>query len=322
MKPGIFHKIILSGILILSGGCLSAQILKKPDPNLVVDRSKGILVITPCISGSFSLNNYLLTEISANDTIYIFNVNPGDYSVKFTTDTGSIISDLSLEKGKFKAVKPCHDSISVQTLKFSKDPAVQNMTGNTIRVRRSYFYNITQFALFNLYFGDDPSFSFFQSFTTINGYQVTPGFCAGLGVAYNYYPFEKMTPWDVEISDVRLNFLPVFFDIRAHLHPKSRTVTPFFKFDIGYNILLKKSPLEPLYPDYDSYEMNKGGIYLSPGFGLRIFINDLVQINTSLEYSFEKSSFYFYSIYQEQPQTRYNKFNFIKLTLGVSFQYK
>jgi hypothetical protein len=186
---------------------------------------------------------------------------------------------------------------------------------------RHSFYNITQFALFNFYLdvdGGEQSTSFFQSFTIINGYQVAPGFCTGLGVAYNYYPFEKMTPYDIEIENVRLNFLPVFLDVRAHLPPKGEHVSPFFKFDIGYNILLYKSPIENQFPEGDTYVMNKGGIYVSPGFGLRIFINDLVQIMATFEYSFEKSSFYVNNPYY----MRENNFSFLKISLGVGFQYK
>ena len=68
--------------------------------------------------------------------------------------------------------------------------------------------------------------------------------------------------------------------------------------------------------------MNKGGIYFSPGFGFRIFISDLVQIITAVEYSYEKSSFKLESPDYGQSNTVENKLSFLKLSLGVAFQYK
>ncbi len=324
MRPGVIHKILLSGIMILVGEFISGQILKSPDRKLVVDRSKSILAITPCSSGSFYMNDYYLTDISRNDTVYIYNLKPGNYSVKFVSDTSTFKSGMTIGPGKIQSISPCPDSVSFFPVDLKWSSTFRKMTGQTIspnRVRRNSFYNITQFALFNFYLdvdGGEPNTSFFQSFTIINGYQVAPGFCTGLGVSYNYYPFEKMAPWDMEIKNVRLYFLPVFLDVRAHLRPKGEHVSPFFKFGIGYNILLYKNPFEASYPGGDIYVMNKGGIYISPGFGMRIFINDLVQIITTFEYSFEKSSFYVNTPYY----TRENNLSFLKISLGVGFQYK
>jgi len=328
MKRGIIHKILLCGIMILFAENISAQILKDPDPKLVVDREKAILIINPCIKGSLFLNDFLMTDIPANDTAFIFNVKPGEYLIKFITDSLTYKGEMTLEKGKIQTIIPCHDSISLPANNISWNGTFRKMTGQTIhlnRVRRSSFYNITQFALFNFYLdrdGGNASTTYFQSFTIINGYQVAPGFCTGIGVSYNYYPFDIMTSWEVEIENVRLNFLPIFLDVRAHLPPKGKNISPFFKFNIGYNLLLYKPPLEELNPGGDTFVMNKGGIYISPGFGLRIFINDLVQIVTTLEYSFEKSSFYVNNPYQAEPYTRENNFSFLKISLGVGFQYK
>jgi len=326
MKPCIIHKIILCAIAILSVEIVAAQILKKPDPGLIIDRSKSILIITPCISGSFHLNDYYLTDISSNDTVYIGNMKSGDYSVKFITDQGTYQRGLSLEKGKVQEIIPCNDSIYLPKDKLYQDETLSKMTGNKYYFpRRAYFYHVTQIAFLNFNVtGSEHPFSYFRSITTINGYQFVPGFCAGLGVSYNFYPLEGLDDdenyYYVDIEKGNFQFLPVFVDVRAHLSSASGRVTPFFKFDLGYNFLLKKSHFHNK-NQYDnvSFTMKKGGIYISPGFGLRIFINNLVQITPSIEYSFEKSSYF---VNNDRYQVNYNKFNFIKLSLGVSFQYK
>jgi len=326
MKPSIFYRIILFAIVMLSAESIAAQILKNPDPGLIIDRSKSILVISPCTSGSFYLNEFYLTDISANDTVYIGNVNAGDYSVKFITIQGTCQRDLSLEKGKIREIIPCNDSIYLLTDKLNEDETLSKMTGNKYySPQRSYFYNITQIAFLNLNVtGSEHPISFFRSITTINGYQFSPSFCLGLGISYNFYPLDGLNDFGnyyyVNIEEGNFQFLPVFFDFRAHLPSASSRIAPFFKFDLGYNFLLKKSQFYNTDPyNIVSFTMDKGGIYFSPGFGLRIFINDLVQITPSIEYSFEKSSFY---INNDPYQVYYNKFNFLKLSLGVSFQYK
>jgi hypothetical protein len=327
MKPGIFHQIILTLLAFLFSLVIMGQIVKKPGTEIVAERTMAILAINPCIGGSFYLNDYLMTDIPANDTVYIYNLKKGGYNVKFITDTNPYSGYMIFRNGIVNAIRLCNDSISSPKKFMSWDQAVRGMSGKKIasaRVKQASFYNITQFALFNFLVGGggDPSTSFFQSFTIINGYQVIPALCAGIGISYNYYPFEKMTTYGVEIQNARLNCLPVFADIRAHLPPRSKSITAFFKFGIGYNFLLKKTTYESVYIDNTTtYVANKGGIYISPGFGLRIFISDLVQIIPSLEYSFEKSSYTVSPVMQE-PYTKNNNFSFLKINLGVGFQYK
>ena len=321
MQLGFLYKFIICGLIILSAEYISAQILNRLDPDLIIDRSKGILVITPCASGSVFLNNYYLTKISAKDSVYFFNMNPGNYVVKFTSDSTSYIRNILIEKDKVLTIDPCLDPATYWN-SAGWDTVAGKMTGKTYySVKRAHFYNITQFAIFNFLIDDvDPQVSFFRSITTINGYQVTPGFCIGLGVSYNFYPYKSAISYEY-IEEGNYQFLPVFLDIRAHLPQNPRRVAPFFKFDIGYNFLLEKSFINGyLYgPDY---EMNKGGIYFSPGFGLRIFITSLVQVTASIEYSYERSELF---VIYDQTQERYpssNKFNLLKISLGVSFQYK
>jgi len=328
MNQGIIYKILLVGFIFLQVHFISGQIVKTPDPNLTIDNTKGILAIFPCLPGSLFLNDYYLTEVPADDTVYINDLAPGTYNLRFQTPERTFKQVITMKHGKVTPVNPCLDSVIVTTAAFSRDIAFISITGKKhFSLKKGYFYNITQFAFLNVNFngGEDPTVKFFQNITTINGFQVTPGFCAGIGVSYSVYQAHIHNEYGYLITDdENLHFLPLFLDLRAHLPSKGR-VFPFFKFDIGGNIPLKKTEIHyQNYYDDMTYVMEKGGIYISPGFGLRILINDLIQITASLEYSLEKSAFNVY--YDDKPNVPPYKdeqnSNFFKICLGVGFQYR
>jgi hypothetical protein len=326
MNQGILNKILLVGFIFLQVHFISGQIVKTPDPNLTIDNTKGILAIFPCLAGSLFLNDYYLTEVPANDTVYIKDLAPGTYNLKFKTAEMTFKQVITMKHGKVTPVNPCLDSVIMTTATFNRDIATSNITGKKhFSLKTGYFYNITQFAFLNVDMNGgayDPT-SFFNTFTTINGYQVAPGFCTGIGVSYSFYK-AYIDDFYGMAQEATLHYLPVFLDIRAHLPPKGR-VFPFFKFDIGGNIILKKTEMH--YQNYDddmTYVMERGGIYISPGFGLRILVNDLIQITASLEYSHEKSAYNVY--YDDKPlvppyQVDRNS-NYFKICLGVGFQYR
>ena len=325
MKPGFIYQFILFGILILSADSISAQILKNTDRNILMSRSKSILVVKPCTNGAFYLNDFYLTDISANDTVYIYNIVSGYYTAKFATDSSSVSCDLAFKKGKVLAITPCNDSISLLKDKLYWGETKSVMQGRRdFRPRRAHFYNITQVGsiTWNL---KSPENGVFPSITTINGYQFAPGFCLGLGISYNNYPFNFLADYnnyyfEGDLEDGKVHFLPVYLDLRMYFPPYSGRVARFLKIDLGANILLKESQIHATDPTYNlAVTMGKGGIYFSPGIGLRIVINELVQITPLFEYSIEQSGYY----NNYDKNTIYEiDFSSLKLSLGVSFQYK
>jgi hypothetical protein len=210
------------------------------------------------------------------------------------------------------------------------DETISKMTGHKYyKPRGKYFFNVTQIALINLN-ASSGDFSYFSSFTCINGYQVVPAFAIGLGVTFNNYSKDFLDIhtnyyyyhyyYSSSLENGHVHYLPVYLDLRVHPPSRSRLASPFIKFDIGYNILLQRIQFHAVDPTYNySLTMDKGGIYLSPGLGLRIFVNRLVQIYTSVEYSFEKSGYYF-GTYENEVYDK--KFHSLKFNLGVGFQYK
>jgi hypothetical protein len=325
MKPGFIYQFILCGILILTTDLISAQILENTDRDILMSRSKSILIVRPCANGAFYLNDFYLTDISANDTVYIYNIVPGHYTVMFATDSSSASGDLAFGNGKVLAIKPCNDSINLLKDKLYWGETKSVMQGRRdFRPRRAHFYNITQVGsiTWNLKSHEN---SVLPSITTINGYQFAPGFCLGLGISYNNYPFDFLVFYnnnyfEKDLEDGNVHFLPVYLDLRMYFPPYSAKVAPFLKIDLGANILLKESQFHAADPTYNvAVTMEKGGVFFSPGIGLRIVINELVQITPLFEYSFENSGYYY----------NYDKYTIskiglssLKLSLGVSFQYK
>ena len=117
--------------------------------------------------------------------------------------------------------------------------------------------------------------------------------------------------------------MPLFLDLRFHFPPsKSGKTHPFLKFDIGYNFPLKLSEINSYSSYYDAaLKIKKGGVYLSPGFGYRIFLNKLVQITASFEYALMNVK-YNYSYNNNSSYYDSKIYNSLKICLGVGFQYK
>lgn len=283
----------------------AAQIITEPDPSIRFDKSKGIIILYPSTEGSFYLNDYYLTELKAHDTVYLVNVTPRNYTVRFACSASSHEQKFKVDKRNVVEIILETDSLSVRSSVSEWDNAANRFAGKTVYYgKKGCFYNITHVSIFSL--GNLEPYhkvSAFNSLTTINGFSVEPGFCIGMGITYNNYDISS------DLKDI--SFLPVFLDIRSHFHHKR--VAPFIKMDIGYNFLLSGKG------DTDWHgTLEKGGLFLSPGLGLRIFINDHIQITTSIEYSLEKV---LYS-YQGTQYTYQNNLKFLKINLGIGFQKK
>jgi hypothetical protein len=304
-----------------------SQIYLKPDPDAKFDRSKGVLIIHSSDGGSFSLNDHLLLKLKANDTAYIINITQGRYQARLITSIDTLMNLINITGGNVFEVRDGKDSLLVKKSINIYEDIANAILGKTVYFfRNGSFYNITQISFYSWYPGNyenAPDGFWFRSFTTINGIQAAPGFCAGVGISYDFYPVYLLGYPLSKSNDENLQFMPLFLDLRFHFPPsKSGKTFPFIKYDIGYNFPLKLSEINSISNYYDeSITIKKGGIYLSPGFGYRIFLNKLVQITASFEYALMNVKFY--NSYNYNPSDYYSKYyNSLKICLGVGFQYK
>ena len=324
-NSGILKKILVFVFAVVLNYLTSAQIVRHPGPDMQSDLDKATLVIIPCSPGAFFMNDKYMTELGRDDTVYFFNLKPGTYNIKLQADTLSYNQVVFLESKDVRNIDPCSDSLQELMLSGTqanelKKPTYKNY--NTLKKRS--FYNATQLSLLNINMMSGKA-HFFQTFTTVFGYQLVPAFCTGIGINYSFCPFNELgLGYNLQSDDVTLHFLPLYFDLRTHLPPsRSGKLYPYFKFDIGYNFLLNPGNYFFSNTGETLYTIKKGGIYISPGFGLRVFISDLFQVTMSVEYSFERSIINVYSLYNpyyysEHPQQ--NRMNFFKICLGIAFQ--
>ena len=322
--------------ILIIGQSTQGQILTKPDPAARFDRSKGMIVLHSSIMGSFFLDDHLLAKLKGNDTVYIINLAGGVYAAKLVGEERTLTNEFTLTWGKVLEVDALKDTLMIMKSPFLYEDVAEKAQGKTVfYLRNLSYFNITQTSFYTWYLSgiaDDAVVenNWFRTFTSINGFQVTPGFCAGIGISYtnhNVVPNYNGFSFDV-LKNV--SFLPVYLDIRTHF--SGRRVAPFIKFDIGYNILLTDKSITKSYTYTVWYEnitktaefrMSGGGVYLSPGIGLRIGVNKLIQIVISAEYVFEKSTAI--QTWQGSPpairqESFEQKMMSFKLNVGIGFQ--
>jgi len=306
------HKWFLKGcigLLILFWHPSGAQYITEPDPSVRFDKKKGLIVLYSNTDGSFFLNYHFLTELKENDTIYLANMVPGNYSARFIS--AGTTKELMLDVNALELTELTFggDSISMSAgSKYELYDRANRIHGKKFYYgRKGCFYNDTHVALYS--FGTETSDDgAFNSWTTINGYIIVPGFCIGLGIAYHHLNDQYLGyNYDYYVNVYQdVSYIPVFLDIRSYFSP--RKVTPFLKLDLGHNFLVSgKDESDYIYVD-------KGKVFISPGIGLKIYCSDLVQISTAFEYSFEQ--FTVHNTYS----TRNISNNYLKFTLGIGFQ--
>ncbi|HNS16992.1 MAG TPA: hypothetical protein PKH94_08980 [Bacteroidales bacterium] len=280
----------------------SAQVITQPDPTLRFDRTKGIIVLYPSMDGKFYLNFSYLTDLKANDTIFLVNAAPGNYHARFDWSVGSNTQQFTVNKRNVVEMILSPDSLVVRSNAQDWYTVANRAAGKLILsdLKECLYWN-THLAFFTL--GDldpYPKAGTFNSFTTILGYSVSKGFGLGAGISYNNY--------DISTELQNISMLPVFIDIRSHF--SARKTAPFFKIDIGYTVLLSGEGL--------TYKggptLDRGGIYFSPGLGLRIALTDKLQFNASIEYSMEKVHYT-----AEWNPGWYDALNFLKINFGIGF---
>lgn len=299
-----FLKQLMILVFIPGMSMIHAQIVTGPDSSLVFDRTKGILVMLPDVDGAFSLNGYYLTELKAHDTVYIANITPGDYLYEYKSDSSSHDRWFNVKKQQVLEIILKDSSAGVHTGSLDWNQVANLITGRNVyfAADRS-FINETHLALFSLgNLSPYPQKSRFNSFTTIFDYSAVPGFTLGVGVTLNSY--------DLSDESTNVKFLPVFVDFRSYF--LDGRATAFLKIDIGYNVFLARNAKTE---DYGS--IIAGGVFFSPGFGMRVFISEKTFISATFEYSLERvrySSSYSYEYS--------SNLNFMKINLGIGFQKK
>ncbi len=305
---------------------IQGQVLSKPDPSAQIARSKGIIVVVSTMKGSFYLNEIFLTKLNFGDTIRIININPGAYYVKVIGENSTVLNHLSLSRRDAYEIEAGNDTLLIIKSPESYEDIAKTVKGRYVYfIRDQSFFNITETSLYSGYLEASGNW-WLGAFTTISGFQFVPGFCAGLGISYYNADLSLYYYADLE----NISFLPLFLDLRTHL--SNRRIAPFLKFDIGYNILLSpKSKYQNhsgnAYINTSSYKLENGGIYLSPGMGLRIAVNKLIQIilTAEFEYGTCKYSYTHDAHYAGQPSNPYttiytDNIKVFRLNLGIGFQ--
>lgn len=309
-------KVLILVLTILPGILPSlqtnAQIVREPDPSIVVSRSMGnIMLVTP-VKGSLYIDDFLMTELKGNDTIFLINVRPSQHIIKFLTGVDSASQELILPSAGCVHLIVMPGRIMVSDSSFNYNQIREMFMGKRLLFRDKAWYNVTRFTLLTMPLNGwkaDNSGRWQTTIGTINGFQVAPGFSTGIGIAYARRDINYQTTGFYNTS-----FMPVFLDIRSHFTGKK--VAPFLSFDLGYNFLLSGKKI--ISDGYDT-ELRRGRICFASGIGLRIALNHLVQIIASLEYHYEgyllRRTDYYYGPYDVKMNM-----SSMMICLGIGFQ--
>jgi hypothetical protein len=311
-----FLRLLLRGatvlILLLSNSfSIPAQILLHADASVVVNRSKANIVLVSPFKGSFYLDDFLLSEVNGSDTLMLVNMPPGYHTAKFLFPGDSVSKAIYLGAYWTLQLSVGSDTMHELEYAFNYNQIRRKVTGKPVLFLDQAYYNVTQATIYlaplNNWDGPD-EVRLFTTIATINGFQVSPGFSAGVGVSFT---IRDITIWNYQLQNVL--FLPVYLDIRSHFSGKR--VAPFISLDAGYNFLLSKKSVTT--PDYQ-VELTDGGLYIAPGFGVRIAVNGWLQIIPSMEYryesySYKQNSYYGYLGYHDGMSS-------FAFCIGIGFQ--
>lgn len=323
--------IICCFYLIFYGQFLIAQVLSKPDPNISIDASKGIILLYSASEGSLFLNDQFLTDLKRQDTLFIININPGKFTARFQNDISTISKDFIVDEGSVTKIIFRDSLLEITHVNRKWSEGVNAIRGNKyLGLLHMRFYSITEVGIINAVIRGTPEFydnnhkvRSLNYFSTVNGYQFAPGFCLGFGVNFTFFDIPVYGYTSELIRNV--SFMPLYVDIRAHFPQKGRVV-PFLKLGLGHNFVLTQKSLYQSYPESNAFYLFKldgGGIYASPGFGFRIMVTELIQVTASLDYSVEKirmSRAYFAPNNNSYHEDVYN-YQFIRFKIGIGLQY-
>lgn len=304
-------------LLILFGYSVAAQhkVVRAPYPQLHFHKARGILLLIPSSDGKFYLDNQFLTDLTANDSVYIINLKPVTHTVQFATFSGTSQTIIRTDKRSVYTLNLGEN----QLLKSYGSPdwfqSLNSIAGNKRFYDRSKcWFNLTYLTFFSRDIWEGNDFGF-NSFTTIFGIRPVKAFSLGLGVSYDHYDIEATYVYS--FKDVSL--LPVFLDIRSHV--SNRKVSPYFKLDLGHTFLLTERSY--LNENWGEYSLIKGRVYGSPGFGVNIFIVNGLQLDFSVECSLWGYEYLlYYDISSATGYSHNDNTGFWKFNIGIGFQKK
>ena len=196
---------------------------------------------------SFRIGNIIETLHKSYGNI---DTNDNDLFTKIKTDDGQIIT---ISWKKIKRIK----RINPFTIIF-KD-------GKTFSTKG--FYNVSQLSMS---FGTFEQTEFGTSglhLHSINGYQFNSLILIGVGLGIDIY-----SP-----NFAKLNFLPIYTDLRGFLFKKK--VSPYYSIKTGYGFNLKKS---------ENGNKAKGGLFFNPEIGVKFATKKLADFQLGIAYRFQK----------------------------------
>lgn len=157
-------------------------------------------------------------------------------------------------------------------------------------------------ASMNFNLGDKP-ISAINGIYTMNGYMTSPYFFIGAGIGYN-------VDYNKEYKEAIIKNIPFF--IYSKYTISNNKTSPTFNLSVGKNLVLNKKNENRLYEIV-------GGLYLSSGFGLRIYIAQrtalLVDINYTLSFYKYENLTYEFSRFSNIS----DNLNILQFNLGLSF---
>ncbi len=227
-------------------------------------------------------------------------------------DTSSITGQQRIEGeeyiGDVKITSVEHDASTgnmILNKNVSYDFVEKDNTLRTYIPKYKGFHHIinVNVASMNFALGDKP-ISLFNGVYTMHGYMTSPYFFIGAGLGYN-------VEYHDDYAEAIIKNLPMFIHTRFNV--LNRKTSPTFNLSAGKNIVLNKENENRL------YTLN-GGYFLSPGFGLKIYIDKsvalLLDVNYELKfYKFEYSNIdnYYFNFYP------HDDIHSISFKIGVSF---
>jgi hypothetical protein len=109
-------------------------------------------------------------------------------------------------------------------------------------------------------------------------------FGIGTGIEYSKWMQKELWVFDV-VSDL-VNYeainMPLFLRVKVDFAPCQ--VSPFFQFDLGYNVLLNSRFLR----EHSDMSYKRSGVLLSPAFGMNINLNENQRFFIAVHYTLQE----------------------------------
>lgn len=283
--------IIIIMILAQAG---TSQVFRRNGDNIEIEHSKGVIKLYSSVSGDLYINDVFLTSITETDTLYIANLEPGnfDVQVKGTGFTGPKHT-VSVKNRKVTELRISADNIEVDNVTDSYTRVTEFIAGKPVVFVRSnaVYLNINR----DLFFRPN-------AFSLMGTYQIVPGFCPGVGIM-DYKPYDH---------DVRL--MPVYLHLVSYF--ASGKVAPYVKLDLGTVIVLN-------HPKDEYYNIKRKiipGSYFAPGLGFRFTI--VKNLSGIAEMDFRKLTYKLEETSETTSwQYNYSDVSLFEISVGLGYQF-